>query len=227
MVLADDSIDSDGFCFGSVASEQESLPLNSKGETLTSNTRDPKSLTGYKEIQVFVMTELCEVDLQQYLYRRNQRGCLGNEHWHDNCRMGLDMIAGLRHMHAKKVLHRDIKLQNIVIQDGKCKLIDFGIARKTKTCHSHIVNPSTLPEEEWLSKSVGTPLFSSPEQATSQQYDHRTDIFSLAMVILLLFSSFTTVHQQRDLIDSIRLRKLDGISMPGHLKEVLQRCLGE
>lgn len=51
-----------------------------------------------------------------------------------------------------------------------------------------------------MSKSVGTKLFSSPEQANSQKYDYRTDIFSLAMVIVLLFSTFTTVHQQRDLI---------------------------
>ena len=51
------------------------------------------------------------------------------------------MVAGLRHMHGKKVLHRDIKLQNVMIQDGKCKLIDFGIARKAKTCQSLIVSP--------------------------------------------------------------------------------------
>jgi serine/threonine protein kinase len=57
-------------------------------------------------------------------------------------------------------------------------------------------------------------LFSSPEQASSERYDYRTDIFSLAMVVVLLFCTFTTAHQQRELIDLIRARKLDGIAMP-------------
>lgn len=61
---------------------------------------------------------------------------------------------------------------------------------------------------------MGTKLFSSPEQASSEKYDYRTDIFSLAMVVVLLFCTFTTAHQQRELIDLIRARKLDGIAMP-------------
>lgn len=61
---------------------------------------------------------------------------------------------------------------------------------------------------------MGTKLFSSPEQASSERYDYRTDIFSLAMVVVLLFCTFTTAHQQRELIDLIRARKLDGIAMP-------------
>jgi serine/threonine protein kinase len=79
---------------------------------------------------------------------------------------------------------------------------------------------------EEFSKSVGTRLFSSPEQATSENYDHRTDIFSLAMVIVLLFCSFTTVHHQRDLLEAIRLRKLEDIHMPERLKNMMYRCLG-
>lgn len=61
---------------------------------------------------------------------------------------------------------------------------------------------------------MGTKLFSSPEQASSERYDYRTDIFSLAMVVVLLFCTFTTAHQQRELIDLIRARKLEGIAMP-------------
>lgn len=46
------------------------------------------------------------------------------------------------------------------------------------------------------------------------------------MVIVLLFCTFTTVHQQRDLLELIRARKLETIAMPAKLKEVLYRCLG-
>ena len=81
-------------------------------------------------------------------------------------------------------------------------------------------------EEEEFSKSVGTRLFSSPEQVNSEKYDYRTDIFSLAMVIVLLFCSFTTVHEQRNVIEVIRLRKLDSIGMPARLKALMIRGLG-
>jgi serine/threonine protein kinase len=69
-------------------------------------------------------------------------------------------------------------------------------------------------------------LFSSPEQATSEKYDYRTDIFSLAMTIILLFCSFSTVHEQRSIIEIIRQRKLETIQMPSRLKSVMYRCLG-
>lgn len=69
-------------------------------------------------------------------------------------------------------------------------------------------------------------MFSSPEQASSDKYDYRTDIFSLAMVVVLLFCTFTTVHEQRELIELIRLRKLENIHMPLKLKEMMFRCLG-
>lgn len=81
-------------------------------------------------------------------------------------------------------------------------------------------------EMEEFSKSVGTRLFSSPEQASSERYDYRTDIFSLAMVIVLLFCSFTTTHEQRELIELIRLRKLEGMHMPHRLRGVMYRSLG-
>lgn len=46
------------------------------------------------------------------------------------------------------------------------------------------------------------------------------------MVIVLLFCSFSTTHEQRDLLETIRLRKLEGIHMPPRLREVMYRSLG-
>ena len=142
------------------------------------------------------------------------------------------MVKGLTYLHSKKIIHRDIKLHNFLLDEkGHCKLIDFGLARKTRYWKSNIETKSNFlaveeDEMEEFSKSVGTRLFSSPEQATSENYDHRTDIFSLAMVIVLLFCSFTTVHHQRDLIEAIRTRNLADIHMPPRLKNMMHRCLG-
>jgi len=46
------------------------------------------------------------------------------------------------------------------------------------------------------------------------------------MVIALLFSNHTTVHQQRQLLDQIRKRNLEDIAFPSPLKELIHRCLG-
>jgi hypothetical protein len=46
------------------------------------------------------------------------------------------------------------------------------------------------------------------------------------MVIVLLFCSFTTTHEQRELIEVIRLRKLEGIHMPQRLRGIMYRSLG-
>ena len=77
-----------------------------------------------------------------------------------------------------------------------------------------------------MSSSVGTRLFSSPEQANSDKYDYRTDIYSLGVVITLLFSVFLTAHHQRDLLDRMSKRNLEGVTVPAALKPLILRCLG-
>lgn len=92
--------------------------------------------------------------------------------------------------------------------NGRCKIIDYGLAKKVRMWHStHYHNAEQVPPNmnaedvtELLSGSVGTKIFSSPEQASSEKYDHRTDIYSLAMVIIILFSDFTTAHEERELL---------------------------
>lgn len=44
---------------------------------------------------------------------------------------------------------------------------------------------------------MGTKIYSSPEQSSTNSYDYRTDIYSLAMVIAILFSDYITVHEER------------------------------
>lgn len=59
--------------------------------------------------------------------------------------MSLDMLAGLNYLHSKRVIHRDIKLHNIIIgNDGRCKLIDFGLAKHVKYWKTSIEHHSSL-----------------------------------------------------------------------------------
>ncbi len=51
--------------------------------------------------------------------------------------MILDIIEGLAYIHSQKIIHRDIKLQNIIVDSKKrCKIIDFGLAKKVRNLKS-------------------------------------------------------------------------------------------
>jgi serine/threonine protein kinase len=89
----------------------------------------------------------------------------------------LDIAAlvaeGLAFAHARGVVHRDIKPGNImVLDDGRAKIMDFGIAR---------VRASDVKTQTGM--MMGSPKYMSPEQILGEPADHRSDIFSLGVVL--------------------------------------------
>ena len=83
------------------------------------------------------------------------------------------VAEGLGVAHERGVIHRDIKPSNIMLlPDGRIKIMDFGIAR----LHEPTVKTQT-------GVMLGSPQYMSPEQITNQGLDHRTDIFSLGVVL--------------------------------------------
>jgi serine/threonine protein kinase len=90
----------------------------------------------------------------------------------------LDQLAtALEHAHLHGVVHRDIKPQNLMLNDnGLLKVLDFGIARIP-----------TLPS---LTQSgfIGSPYYASPEQAMGEEVDIRSDIYSAGIVLYELLS---------------------------------------
>lgn len=88
----------------------------------------------------------------------------------------LDQVAaGLDAAHMKGVIHRDIKPSNIIVDRYENVLIlDFGVAGFTERFGDE-VTPQTGPV-------LGTPAYMSPEQIRNEKLDHRSDLFSLAIV---------------------------------------------
>lgn len=87
--------------------------------------------------------------------------------------LGLKLASALHHAHLNGVIHRDIKPDNIIIdQDGEPKITDFGIAR--------ISNDATIVHTDEI---LGSLRYSSPEQLKGSIVDERADIFSLGIVI--------------------------------------------
>lgn len=92
----------------------------------------------------------------------------------------IPLLEALEAAHACGVIHRDLKPQNVMVRrDGQVKILDFGLARQ------HPQEDLAEPEAE-LTRSgqvVGTTPYMSPEQIAGHPLDHRSDLFSLGVML--------------------------------------------
>jgi serine/threonine protein kinase len=100
------------------------------------------------------------------------------------------ILRGLDHAHRRGVVHRDLKPANILVQvDGGVeipRLVDFGLAID-QAPHRR----ARLTTEGW---TLGTPAYMSPEQFRSEPVDHRTDLFSVGVILHELLAGERPFH---------------------------------
>jgi len=99
--------------------------------------------------------------------------------WRTTLNLVAQVARALHHAHRQGVVHRDVKPANVVVlPSGEAKVMDFGIARLESARQRLTIT----------GEFIGTPLYTAPEQAKTEDVDGRADVFSLASVAYTLLT---------------------------------------
>lgn len=147
--------------------------------------------------------------------------------------IGEQLTDALMAAHAKGITHRDIKPANIVLTArGDVKVLDFGLARiGAQDLPAEHTDPTRLPRTT-PGLVMGTVAYMSPEQARGQHTDHRTDLFSIGVVLYVMttgrlpFSGSTDI-QTLDLICHAEPEAMARFNyeVPSELVRIIRKCL--
>ncbi|HEY3027358.1 MAG TPA: protein kinase [Pyrinomonadaceae bacterium] len=134
---------------------------------------------GQSDGSYFIATELVEGQtLRDFMPR-------ARAHMKEAINVIAQVADALSAAHAAKIVHRDVKPENIMLRpDGYVKVLDFGLAKLTELASDDDASDKRTEKEHTHTGAVlGTVAYMSPEQALGQEVDHRTDIFSLGVVL--------------------------------------------
>ena len=145
--------------------------------------------------------------------------------------LAMPIADALAEAHAKGITHRDLKPANVMVNEkGQVKILDFGLAKLAAADGEGDSDATDALTQDGL--VVGTVRYMSPEQARGEGADHRSDVFSLGV---LLYEMATGQRPFRgsgsvELLSSILKDDPPSVTaikteLPNHLGRVVRRCL--
>lgn len=164
----------------------------------------------------FIVMEYVDgISLKELIDRKGALDPIASAH------LAIQICEALSFAHNNNLIHRDIKPQNILIASGKhVKITDFGIAKSMNTDITKTLN------------IMGTAQYISPEQARGSVLDHRTDIYSLGIVIYEMLTGDTPFRGDTSI--DISLKHINErpikpssliVNIPVKLEKIVMTCL--
>ena len=141
---------------------------------------------------------------------------------------------GLAAAHEQGIVHRDLKPDNLFLtRDGRLKILDFGLARIDEVSADGVTEAPTRTQHTDPGTVLGTVGYMSPEQVRGEAADHRTDIFSLGVVLYEALSgrrAFQAASRVETMTAILREEPAPfdastARSIPPSLQRILYRCL--
>ncbi|KAK8838865.1 hypothetical protein M9Y10_032907 [Tritrichomonas musculus] len=111
-------------------------------------------------------------------------------------RIAVEVAFGMSHLHSRGMMHRDLKLENIMMNSVfDSKIIDFGLVHASEMSDSF----------SSLTKGIGTLAYMSPEMVNEEEYDNKTDVYSYGVVLFALFTGSLPKQSMRDRLNNVMM----------------------
>ncbi|XP_023569315.1 eukaryotic translation initiation factor 2-alpha kinase 1 isoform X2 [Octodon degus] len=168
-------------------------------------------------LMLHIQMQLCELSLWDWITERNQRARESVDE--AACpyviasvatKIFQELVEGVFYIHNMGIVHRDLKPRNIFLHgpDQQVKIGDFGLAC-TDIIQKNVDWTSGNGKGTSIHTSrVGTCLYASPEQLEGSEYDAKSDMYSLGVILLELFQPFGTEMERAAVLRDVRTGRI-------------------
>jgi len=174
----------------------------------------------------FIVMELVDGEPLSHVMRRGAMNEI------ELCRIARGVADALAEAHAKGIVHRDIKPDNVIVSGSRVKVLDFGIAKQVGAVGAQSSLDGTTDFMTQRGMIIGTVHYMSPEQALGKPLDARTDIFSLGVLMYqaatgqLPFRGETVTETITQIVrDEPTDPRAVNATLSPWLSEIIRRCM--
>lgn len=134
------------------------------------------------------------------------------------------IAAGMKYLHKQNIIHRDLKSQNILMDDLYCpKIADFGLSKITAiTEQASSLNIQSSP------KTTGTPLYMAPEILAGEPYSQKGDVYAFSIIVYEIITGKTPFKNL--IYPQLIIKVFDGQrpelseDVPDHYRKLIEKC---